>query len=141
MKKQMKFKIYRHECVECGHSTWRDYIVERAICYECLSTKPPKVTEDELIKQIEIRDTYTPEEYKQAKRIAQEIIEGKPLEEIEGLDLDDAEPPMFRFKKMLVFSASALAKKSRCLSGLSQRLHYHRGVNPLRDESAKDNYY
>lgn len=87
--KQIRFKIYRHECSDCGHSTWRDYVIEDAVCIECGSPAPPKVTEDELVKEIVMNDTYTPEEYENAKRIAQEIVDGKPLEEIEGLNLGD----------------------------------------------------
>jgi hypothetical protein len=86
-KKQLKFKIYQHECVDCGWKTWRDFVIEDPICSKCESTNT-KVTEDELIREIVVNDTYTPEEYENAKRIAQEIVDGKPLEEIEGLGLD-----------------------------------------------------
>lgn len=88
-KKQLKFKIYKYECVDCGHNTWRDSVLEAPICTECQSTAPPKVTEDELVKEIVVNDTYTPEDYENAKRIAHEIIDGKPLEEIDGLNLGD----------------------------------------------------
>lgn len=86
-KKQLKFKIYQHECVDCGWKIWRDYPVENPKCSQCESTNPPKVTEDELIREMVTHDTYTPEDYERAKRIAQEIVDGKPLEEIEGLDV------------------------------------------------------
>lgn len=87
-KKQLKFKIYQHECVDCGWKIWRDYPIEEgAICSACESTNPPTITEDELIREIVINESYTPEEYENAKRIAQEIVDGKPLEEIEGLNL------------------------------------------------------
>jgi hypothetical protein len=88
-KKQLKFKIYQHECVDCGWKIWRDYEIESPVCSKCESTKPPKITEDELIRELIINDTYDPEDYENAKRIAQEIIDGKPLEEIEGLNVSD----------------------------------------------------
>jgi hypothetical protein len=88
MKKQLKFKIYQHECVDCGWKIWRDYpIVDSPRCSQCESTNPPKITEDELIREMIINDTYSPEDYDRAKRIAQEIIDGKPLEEIDGLNV------------------------------------------------------
>jgi hypothetical protein len=87
IKKELKFKIYRYECPECFHSTWRDYVVESPVCSECQSTKIPTVTEDELVREIVTNESHSPEEYERAKRITQDIIEGKPLEEIEGLDL------------------------------------------------------
>jgi hypothetical protein len=87
-KKQLKFRIYKYECNECGHSTWRDYLLEDPVCTECGSAASPKITEDELVKEIVMYDAYTPEDYENAKRIAQEIIDGKPLEEIDGLQLD-----------------------------------------------------
>lgn len=88
-KKQLKFKIYQHECVDCGWKIWRDYEIKDPICSNCESTNPPNITEDELIREIIINDTYETEDYEKAKRIAQEIADGKPLEEIEGLDLGD----------------------------------------------------
>jgi hypothetical protein len=93
-KKHLKFKIYQHECVDCGWKIWRDYIIPEPICSACESTNPPKITEDELVREIVINDTYTPEEYENAKRIAQEIVDGKPLEEIDGLGLSDADMKM-----------------------------------------------
>ena len=88
MKKEVVFKIYRHECVDCGHSTWRDYILEMPICSECQSVNPPKVTEDTLVREIVLNDTYTPEQYEEIRRITQEIIDGRPLEKIKGLYLE-----------------------------------------------------
>jgi hypothetical protein len=89
MIKQLKFKIYRHECYDCGHTTCRDFVVEQPICVECKSTTPPIVTEEELIREIELYDTYTPEDYERAKKVAEDILAGVPLEEIDELELGD----------------------------------------------------
>lgn len=114
-KKQIKFKIYQYECVDCGWKIWRDYIIDSPICSSCQSTRPPTIVEDELVKEVVINDTYTPEDYEQAKRIAQEIIEGKPLEEINGLILGIDE------------NLRSIAKRSRML-----------GMNLMREFILKD---
>lgn len=88
MIKQLKFKIYRHECKDCGWSIWRDYPIEKPICSQCGSETPPTITEEELVREMELYDTYTPEDYARAKKVATDIIAGVPLEEIEGLGLD-----------------------------------------------------
>jgi hypothetical protein len=87
MIKQYKFKIYKHECVECGWSIWRDYVINDAVCSQCGSAIPPHITEEELVREITVYDTYTPEDYARAKKVAVDILAGVPLEEIEGLDL------------------------------------------------------
>jgi hypothetical protein len=151
-KKELKFKIYKHECVECGHSTWRDFVIEKPVCVQCQSTKPPNIIEDVLVKEVVINDTYTSEDYAQAKRIAQEIIDGKPLEEIKGLELDvdfdstDAHevtiralPPFFRMVRSCVRRGSfARPEVIRMMAtGRSRRLSFE----PTIDQPAKDNYY
>jgi hypothetical protein len=89
MKKELRFTIYNYECPDCGHKIWRDFLIKNPCCLDCGSTNPPIVTEDVLVKYMEILDTFTSEQFEEAKRITLEICEGKPLEEIEGLEVFD----------------------------------------------------
>jgi hypothetical protein len=143
-KKQLKFKIYQHECVDCGWKIWRDYIVENPRCSQCESTNLPKISEDELVKEIVMLDTNPKEEYEQAKRIVQEIVDGKSLEEIDGLELDfnsSKETIWLHMTDHLIF-VSSLAKKSRMISNcFCSAIGIQGGaLDPLADNS-KDNYY
>jgi hypothetical protein len=146
IKKEFKFKIYKHECVECGHSTWRDFIIEDPMCVQCQSTNPPNITEDELVKEVVINNSYTPEDYAQAKRIAQEIIDGKPLEEIEGLGLDFSPdtmepctiPIFFRSRRQIVPGMM----KDCMISGSALGFQAGSACVPETDAgSLKDHYY
>jgi hypothetical protein len=147
-KKQLKFKIYQHECVDCGWKIWRDYIVENPRCSNCESTSPPKITEDELIKEIILLDTAPREEYEQAKRITQEIVDGRSLEEIDGLGIDLSFTDSCLLSNMafacgtLSVSLSGLAKKSRMIGGCLRSAVGIQGsaIYPL-DDNPKDNYY
>ncbi len=136
-KKQIRFKIYRHECSDCGHSTWRDYVIEDAVCSECGSPAPPKVTEDELVKEIVMNDTYTPEDYENAKRIAQEIVDGKPLEEIEGLNLGDAYDSS---EDMRIFKM-CFGHSKRIALPLSLFFNGFCGIMTHKDSETQSHYY
>lgn len=109
-KKELKFKIYQHECVDCGWKIWRDYVIEDPVCSKCESTKPPKVTEDELVREIIINDTFNPQDYERAKQVAQDLIDGKPLEEIDGIELYESVSDES-------LGVSGMAKSSRMIGG------------------------
>ena len=140
MKKELVFKIYRHECPDCGHSTWRDYILEFPICNECQSVNPPKVTEDTLVREIILNDAYTPEQYEEVRRLTQELIDGKPLEEIKGLYLgkDDEEEicegiPNWLFRTMgtmMLASGSVSTNISRMLGWYEDRAGWETNMSP-----------
>jgi hypothetical protein len=138
-KKQLKFKIYQHECVDCGWKIWRDFVIEDPICSKCESTNT-KVTEDELIREIVVNDTYTPEEYENAKRIAQEIVDGKPLEEIEGLGLgtDLTEDALRISAERCLASGAGVGLSSSCFSVLQW---FDISVGIAKTPELKNHYY
>jgi hypothetical protein len=141
MIKQLKFKIYRHECQDCGWNIWRDYIIEEPICSTCGSTTPPVITEEELVREMVVYDTYTPEDYEKAKKVAKDIIAGVPLEEIEELELDiDLKANDYSRTEPAIFFRT-LAQGSRG-AGRSRRIEMVVGrINASEDVSAKRNYY
>jgi hypothetical protein len=89
MKNIIKNNMFMYTCAECGWSTARVFRMTYPRCSRCDSPHPPKVEEKEFLLETEFYETHTPEEYRKCRDVAMDIINGKPLEEIEGLDLDE----------------------------------------------------
>lgn len=89
MKKEIKSRLFDYTCPNCGWKASRGSRLFSPSCSLCGSEEPPVITEREVVKEVESYQTYSEDELADAKRIADEIQSGKPLEEIEGIYLGD----------------------------------------------------
>jgi hypothetical protein len=84
---KIKHSVINYEC-SCGWISSRVMRMHNPVCSRCGSTTP-KITENELVTETELYSYHTPEEYSNITRIISEIIEGKPIEDIEGLRINE----------------------------------------------------
>lgn len=77
-----------YKCLDCGWSTSRLIRINNPRCSKCDSSNT-EVTEKEVEIEVERYQTYTPEDYRKVHKINMDIINGVPLEEIEGLKLEE----------------------------------------------------
>jgi hypothetical protein len=156
MKKRIKSKLFDYTCPQCGWKTSRGTRLFSPACSLCGSEEPPIITEREIVKEVEINQTYTSSDYSEIKRITREIEEGKALEEIEGLGLGDSldvNPEShfcLRSRKMIVPS---IVKRSKMICGrMDEVLDVFRKTSdgdcsckkfeePVAEEDPKHDYY
>lgn len=142
MKKQIKSKLYDYECPDCGWKASRGSFLLSPACSLCGSENLPIITEREIVKEIETHESYTEEDYARVRKITQDIIDGKPLEEIEGLDLGESSreaglEPLFRLKRM-VLRGTQRVEFFRIMSEPS--CGEYMWCNPLADQSEHEYY-
>jgi hypothetical protein len=142
-KKLIKSKILKHECPDCGWFAWRGINLQNATCSQCGCEKPPIITEDEIIREITFPDAYTQEEYEEAKRITRDIIDGKPLEEIEGLDLAEANTHAYHEPRPHTRRMIMPGRRARMIATQQLRIVAgSRGASwPLADSEEPKEYY